>query len=103
MKECEVKRDGKRLVAKLNCEIDHHTAKLIREEVDGLVFDGINVLVLDFSGVPFMDSSGIGLILGRAAKIGEIGARLEVIGLSGRLRRLVCMSGMERISNITVK
>ena len=50
-----------------------------------------------------MDSSGIGLIIGRAAKAEDIGASLEVSGLSTRLRRLVCMSGVERLSNVYVK
>lgn len=103
MKECEIKKDGKRLTAEIRCEIDHHTAKDIREAVDRSLGLDIEVLELDFSGVSFMDSSGIGLILGRAAKAEEIGIDVEVKGLSGRLRRLVCMSGIERISNIFVK
>ena len=103
MKECETKRDGKRLIAEIRCEIDHHTAKQIRETVDGLVVPGVDVVELNFSGVQFMDSSGIGLILGRAARAENVGASVEVRGLSPRLRRLVCMSGVEKLSNIVVK
>ena len=103
MKECEIIKNGKRLIARITCEIDHHTAKIIRESVDSTLADVFSVLELDFSGVSFMDSSGIGLIIGRAARAEDIGASLEVTGLSPRLRRLVCMSGVERLSNVYVK
>lgn len=103
MKECEITKSGKRLIARITCEIDHHTAKTVREAVDSTLMAGFSVLELDFSGVSFMDSSGIGLIIGRAAKAEDIGASLEVSGLSPRLRRLVCMSGVERLSNVYVK
>ena len=103
MKECEITKNGKRLIARITCEIDHHTAKIIRESVDSTLADVFSVLELDFSGVSFMDSSGIGLIIGRAARAEDIGASLEVTGLSPRLRRLVCMSGVERLSNVYVK
>ena len=103
MKECEIIKNGKRLIAKITCEIDHHTAKSIREAIDTSLNNGFSVLELDFSGVSFMDSSGIGLIIGRAAKAEEIGASIDVTGLSPRLRRLVCMSGVERLSNIYVR
>ena len=104
MKECTIKREGAELTVKIQCEIDHHTAKFIREAVDMALFEKpLTVLELDFSRVSFMDSSGIGLILGRASKAEELGARVEIVGLSGALRKLVCMSGVERISNVTVK
>ena len=103
MKECEITKNGKRLIARITCEIDHHTAKIIREAVDGTLAAGFSALELDFSGVSFMDSSGIGLIIGRADKAEKLGAALEIVGLSPRLRRLVCMSGVERLSNVYVK
>lgn len=104
MKECAVKKEGASLFAKITCEIDHHTAKVIRESIDRELLDkSIKDLTLDFSAVSFMDSSGIGLILGRAAKAEQIGAKVNVIGLCTSLRRLICMSGMERIANIEIK
>lgn len=103
MRECELKKEGDRLVAEIRCEIDHHTAKGIRESVDAeLLMGGVKLLTLDFSSVTFMDSSGIGLIIGRAAKAELHGARVEVIGLGGNLKRIVCMSGIERIPNVEI-
>ena len=84
-------------------EIDHHVAKPIREEIDGRVFmSSPKVVILDFSEVSFMDSSGIGLILGRAALCGEIGGRLNVRGLSRTLMKLVRLSGIEKIKNLSI-
>ena len=58
--------DGNTLTIYLKGEIDHHTAREIREAADSLIqLNKPSVLRLDFSGVTFMDSSGIGLIMGR--------------------------------------
>lgn len=104
MKECSVKKEEGNLVAKITCELDHHAAKIIRESIDKeLSRENFKALILDFSEVKFMDSSGIGLILGRAAKAEDMGAVVEVTGLFGNLKRLVRMSGMERIANIKIK
>ena len=54
------------LAAYLSGEIDHHAAQTLRREIDAQVDDRLpELLTLDFSGVTFMDSSGVGLILGR--------------------------------------
>lgn len=55
----------KQLTALLVGDIDHHTAKRLREEIDEKIEQMLpEVLVLDFGGVTFMDSSGIGLVMG---------------------------------------
>ena len=82
------------LCAELLCEIDHHTARQLREEVDEAVLAARPaLLVLDFSAVGFMDSSGLGLILGRLALCERIGAALEVRGASEGVARLLRLSG----------
>jgi stage II sporulation protein AA (anti-sigma F factor antagonist) len=61
-----------------------------------------STLVLDFSAVVFMDSSGLGLIMGRA----EYGAKLDCLvvveGLSPSLRKLVSLCGLDRVKNLSV-
>lgn len=95
--------DGRTLTARLSGEIDHHVAKGQREEIDAMLFRvRPQVLILDFSDVKFMDSSGIGLIIGRADICEGIGARLELGGLSSSLRKLVRLSGIEKIKCLTV-
>lgn len=103
MRECEIKREGERVIASIKCEIDHHTAKGIREAIDREICEnGVKILTIDFSSVTFMDSSGIGLIIGRASKAEKSGARVEVMGLCRSLRKIVCMSGIERIPNVNI-
>ena len=96
------KKDGS-LVARLCCEIDHHTARGMRERIDGELFRlRPECLVLDFSGVRFMDSSGIGLILGRAELASGMRASVRLVGLSPALMKLLRLAGLERVKNLTV-
>lgn len=91
------------LTAKLRCEIDHHTARLMRTEIDKMIFiHKPEILVIDFSEVRFMDSSGIGLILGRLDKAESVGASLRLVGLSPTLMKLVRLAGIERMHNLSL-
>lgn len=92
------------LIVKPTVEIDHHTCRQMRERIDLAFFEARpKTLVLDFSMVSFMDSSGIGLILGRVQKASMVGAIVEVRGLNDNLTRLVRLSGVEKIKNLTLK
>ena len=91
------------LTACLSQEIDHHTARRIRERIDSELFlRKPDILVLDFSEVSFMDSSGLGLILGRCSVAEGIGASVRVSGASDQLLRLIRLCGLERIKNLSV-
>ncbi len=104
MQNVIVKREGETLLAYITCELDHHTAKDVRERIDGaLDSPPTRELVLDFSGVSFMDSSGIGLILGRLECCERHSVRLRVRGHTGLVARLIAMSGVARLRNITVE
>ena len=94
---------GSKLVAAPVCEIDHHSAKRIRERIDRAIFKcRPELLVLDFSDVRFMDSSGVGLIIGRCEVAEAVGASVRLTGLSERLMKLVRLSGIEKISGLAV-
>ena len=91
------------LTARITCDIDHHTAKPMRESIDRLLFERKpSALVIDFSQVVFMDSSGLGLIIGRADKAAALGISVQVIGLSPSLLKLVRLCGIEKINNLSV-
>lgn len=91
------------LTAYLKCDLDHHTARQVREKIDDMLFCVRPlVLVLDFSGVEFMDSSGLGLILGRVEKAALINAEVAISGLSPSLSRLVRLAGIERIQGLSL-
>jgi stage II sporulation protein AA (anti-sigma F factor antagonist) len=101
--DVKISEDSGVLTARICCELDQHTAKLVREKIDRAFFEKMpRLLVLDFSEVGFMDSSGIGLIIGRAEKVGENGATVRVEGLSPTLSRLLRIAGLERVKNLTV-
>lgn len=89
--------------AKLKCEIDHHAARQIREKIDREIFARRpRTVVLDFSEVRFMDSSGIGLIIGRSQVAEACGSGVRLVGLSPTLMKLVRLSGIERIKNVYI-
>ncbi len=92
-----------RLTAHIQCDIDHHTAKRMREKIDSELFEKRpEVLILDFSSVEFMDSSGLGLMLGRVEKANAIGATVALAGLSPALMKLVRLSGIEKVHGLSV-
>ena len=96
-------QNGRSLTARISCEIDHHTASRLRSRIDRELFaERPDILCLDFSEVRFMDSSGIALILGRVECAGAVGAKVRLTGLSPALFKLVRLSGIERIKNLTV-
>ena len=92
------------LCAGLFGEIDHHTAKSEREKIDEMLFSKRPArLILDFSEVKFMDSSGIGLIIGRAEIAAGLGTSVSLVGLSAADKKLVRLSGIGKIKNLTIE
>ena len=78
------------LAAYLRGEIDPHAAHALRKEIDAQIDDRLpELLTLDFSGVTFMDSSGVGLILGRGRHIGALGGHLTVQNPPRAVRRML--------------
>ena len=88
-------------IAVLKGEIDHHSAKSAREQLDSFIINmQPDVLAMDMSGITFMDSSGIGLIMGRSKLMKECGGRLEVLNPQPYIRRVLRLAGIERIVKI---
>lgn len=82
----------------LSGELDHHAARSLREQVDSLIGRSpAKAMRLDFSGVTFMDSSGIGLIMGRYRLMAARGGTLTVVGASERLLRVMKLAGLEKL------
>ena len=86
------------LTAKLSGELDHHAAAEMRISIDGeLERTSPRLLILDFGKVSFMDSSGIGLILGRARLLSSWGGKIIAINTSDRIRKIITLSGLGQI------
>lgn len=89
------------LTAKLSGEIDHHAAREMREAIDETAQKlKPYCLRMDFTGVPFMDSSGVGLILGRVRMCRFWKGRVVLCGLSGNLNKMVELSGIASVAAI---
>ena len=93
--------DGEELTAEIKGEIDHHAAAPARERIDTALFKHRpRRLTLELSGVDFMDSSGLGLILGRAALCEELGTTLRLLHPGARVKRIFAVAGLERLTHI---
>lgn len=89
------------VTAYLSGEIDHHTAKKIRDEIDNAVeVNKPSTLVLDFGEVGFMDSSGIGLVMGRFKTMQAVGGKIVVQNPSLHIKKVMRLAGLDRIANI---
>lgn len=94
MVETELKNNV--LTAYINGEIDHDSAAKIRAHVDAAAQSyKPRVLCLDFGGVSFMDSSGVGLVMGRYRRMKLLGGALRVKNYSDSIYRIFAMSGLE--------
>lgn len=89
------------MIVRLSGELDQHYATKLRAAIDSQVTHrGIHKIVFDFSNVGFMDSSGIGVIMGRYRLMQSVGGKVCAFGISQRLDRLIEMSGIKRIVSV---
>ena len=86
------------LTVKLRGELDHSVAAGVRAELDELILDpGVRRLVFDLNGLEFMDSSGIGLIIGRYKLMARRGGSVAVRSPGRRGDRIFQMSGLYQL------
>ena len=82
----------------LSGEIDHHSAKVLREEIDAKITEMCPAeLILDLRRIGFMDSSGLGLILGRYKKMKESGGNIKVLNPSPGAARVLKLAAADKI------
>ena len=89
---------GRELIIRMHADLDHHYALQIREKADRLIEqEGIKNIIFDFTGVEFMDSSGIGMIMGRYKKVIFSGGKVGVMGIGKHVDRIFNYSGLYKI------
>jgi stage II sporulation protein AA (anti-sigma F factor antagonist) len=99
--DVEIITEGKTVTAYLKGEIDHHNAIGLRQKIDEAVSNRQpDILALDFSAVSFMDSSGIGLVMGRYRLIENSNCRLFVTNLSKHAYKIMQLSGLGKIATL---
>ncbi len=82
-------------------ELDHHSAEDIRLNADLLIDrHQIKCVIFDFENTDFMDSSGIGVLMGRYRLICLIGGEVWAVNVSPRMKKILKMSGVTRIIQI---
>ena len=89
------------LTINLDGEIDHHNANYIKNAVEKEIRrTGALNIAFNFSKVTFMDSSGIGLILGRYKTVKSLGGKIFIFGANYEIERLLMMSGISKVAEI---
>lgn len=100
----ELRSNKDTLTAYLTGDLDHHTAKSMRNDIDKEINSKHpKKLILDFSGVTFMDSSGIGLIMGRYKLMQDTGGKVTVARPPAYIKKVLRLSGIDRLAEVTDK
>lgn len=92
-----VEKNEDKLIIQLIGELDHHSAEEVRIKIDDR--DNIKKVIMDFSYVSFMDSSGIGVVVGRLKKLSVKGGSLAIAGLKEGVYKVFELSGLFKIIN----
>jgi stage II sporulation protein AA (anti-sigma F factor antagonist) len=86
------------LIANLSGELDHNSSEEVRVRIDDRIDrDNITKVILNFSGVNFMDSSGIGAVLGRYKKLSNKGGKLCIAEPSKNVNRIFELAGLYKV------
>ncbi len=97
----EINVKGEVLTARLSGELDHHSAAEMRSEIDTAIeLNMPSLLILDFGGIRFMDSSGIGLVMGRYRNLKKLGAAIHITGASPQIYKVMRLAGLEKIATL---
>ena len=97
----EYELNGVNLIVHLPGELDHHSVRTLPQDIE-LLFGEYEIrrIIFDFSAVTFMDSSGIGMLLGRYKMIRFVGGTMAAINVKERMRRVLLLSGVYRVIDI---
>ncbi len=96
--ECHYELTKGCLTISMPKELDHHSAEQLRQEAD-LLIDSYRVrnLIFDFSGTEFMDSSGIGVLIGRCRNMNYCGGSVKAKHMNARIQKIFRISGLHKL------
>jgi stage II sporulation protein AA (anti-sigma F factor antagonist) len=96
--QIELESNRKTLIVRLKGELDHHTAEVVKAKLEqAITQDQLTHIILSLKDLNFMDSSGLGVILGRYKQITAKGGKMVVCDISPAVHRLFEMSGLFKI------
>lgn len=93
----EVSRDGERAEVTARGEIDLASSPRLRDELVVLADEGMRDIVVDLAGVGFIDSSGLGVLVGALKRTRELGGTLTLRGLDGPVRKVFEITGLHEL------
>lgn len=95
------KVEGQALIYEMPKELDHHVAQHLCSQLDMLIeMHAITELVLDFSKTEFMDSSGIGVVIGRSRNLHFRGGKVCAMNMGKRVKMLFQSAGLDKIVEV---
>lgn len=90
--------EGDRMLIKICDDLDHHITEEMREKIDTMIERGIiKNIAFDLSSTGFMDSAGIGLIMGRYKKVTPLGGSIYITGTNPGIDRIIRISGIHKL------
>lgn len=96
--QIEIEQGRRALIVRLSGELDHHTAEVVKVRMEEAIGKGdATHVILSLENLDFMDSSGLGVILGRYKLITAKGGKMIVCGVKPSVHRLFEMSGLYKI------
>ncbi|WP_411129513.1 STAS domain-containing protein [Streptomyces sp. x-19] len=96
----EIRHHGASAVVTVAGELDHHTADLLRESLEGCIDDGYARLVVDCSPLEFMDSTGLNVLLGARLKAEAAGGGVHLAGMQSVVARVFEITGAEAVFTV---
>ena len=99
--EAAYRKEADCMIVPMPREVDHHVAGNMSREIDLLAESWhVHRIVFDFAGTDFMDSSGIGLLMGRYRALGMSGKWVQVINVNSHIAKLLRLSGVGKYIEI---
>ena len=96
-----IQNENNILTIKIAGDIDHHASKELRLEIDSAIESACpQCVVFELTECEFMDSSGLGLILGRLRKCNERGCEFKLVNPGAKTLRILRMAGVEKLIKI---
>lgn len=89
------------IIAKMKGELDHHSADSARKNLESVIINkSAKNLIFDLSELTFMDSSGIGMIIGRYKLITALGGNVNIVCTNNQIEKMISMSGLKKIIKV---
>ena len=100
--EIEIERVETNLIVRISGDLDLHTVPALRKRIEARLDQevGIKNLILNLTGVDFVDSAGIGFIIGRYKRISKHGGQLRVVNIKESINKVFKLSGILKIADI---